>query len=253
MTENNINEIPVCPYSGQPLLSINNKTLYLEELDLNDRNQGVFNHFTKQILREDILCSFGLKADKKILLEGRIQTGKENIAIAIANELCLPLAVIRSDLLLLLNSENFLKSLQEIFSFVKKNFILFFKQMDLFSSIQQLSLLNCADYNNVISIFSYDLNIYIPRPYQENKFDEHFFYSICSNYGNDLKDILCLRLRNIKTDFQYDDKEVSELLGRYSYISISQIIQKTLVTNITNNKDILTINDLKKTCKIFNF
>lgn len=103
----------------------------LSEITLSKQNQGVINEIVEEYHRAELLKSYGLLPRNRLMLIGPPGNGKTTLAEAIANELMLPLLIVRYEGLIGSFLGETASRLQKIFDYIRQQkCVLFFDEFD---------------------------------------------------------------------------------------------------------------------------
>lgn len=103
----------------------------LSEISLSDQSQDLIKEFVEEYHRADLLKSYGLSPRNRLMLIGPPGNGKTTLAEAIANQLMVPLLIVRYEGLIGSFLGETASRLQKIFDYIRQQkCVLFFDEFD---------------------------------------------------------------------------------------------------------------------------
>jgi SpoVK/Ycf46/Vps4 family AAA+-type ATPase len=253
-----ISDIPVDKERGLPLLDIRQPQRSLEELVLPHQSIVAIEELLEEQRRQDVLHSYGMQASGKVIFYGPPGCGKTLAAETIAFELDHPLAIVRLDALVSSYLGETAANLRKIFDFIAQHLlVVLFDEFDAIGKERSDSSEH-GELRRVVNAVLQMMDAYqgqsliIAATNHEQildsaiwrRFDETIEFPFPSE--EQLIQILKLKLRGIRRQFELDDKELLNSFIGLSGADIERVVRRAIKRMILRNQEFLTVKDLKK-------
>lgn len=259
--QNGRSALPVPPVDkerGLPLLDIRQAQRPLEEMVLPESSQVAIEELLEEHRRADILRSFGMKPSGKIIFHGPPGCGKTLAAEVIAFELDLPLAIVRLDALVSSFLGETAANLRKVFDFIAEYpMVALFDEFDAIGKERADSgehgelrrvvnaVLQMMDaYQGKSLILAATNHEQILDSAIWRRFDETIDFPLPSR--DQIKQILSLKLRGVRRQFELDEKSLLDLFSKRSGADIERIVRRAVKRMILRSQEFLTVKDLKQ-------
>ncbi|AYO05888.1 AAA family ATPase [Vibrio parahaemolyticus] len=250
-------EPPTDKESGVPLVDIRQANRSIEDLVLNKRTLEIIEDVLEEHRREDVLRSYGMVPAEKILFFGPPGCGKTLTAESMAYELERPLAIVRLDSLVSSFLGETAANLRKVFDFIAKHKLLVLfdefdalgKERDDGSEHGELrrvvnAVLQMMDsYDGKSTIIAATNHEQILDSAIWRRFDEIVEFPEIDQ--NQLQDLLQLKLRGVRREFDLDSSELHAIFRDKSPAIIERIIRRAVKRMILKGKEFLTIRMLR--------
>lgn len=254
------NVLPLPPTDkeqGLPLLDMRHPQRSLEQIIVNKNTHSAIDELIEENRRADLLQSYGMKPSKKVLFYGPPGCGKTLAAEVIAFELDLPLAIVRLDVIVSSLLGETATNLRRVFDFISKNsLVVLFDEFDAIGKersdssehgeLRRLvnSVLQMMDaYQGKSIILAATNHQHILDTAIWRRFDETLEFPIPEN--NLVPEILSLKLRGVRREFEVEEKEILDLFVNKSGADIERVIRRAIKRMILKGQEFLTTKDLK--------
>jgi SpoVK/Ycf46/Vps4 family AAA+-type ATPase len=253
-----ISDIPVDKERGLPLLDIRQPQRSLEELILPEQSIVAIEELLEEHRRQDLLRSYGMQASGKVIFYGPPGCGKTLAAETIAFELDHPLAIVRLDTLISSYLGETAANLRKIFDFIAQHWlVVLFDEFDAIGKERSDSSEH-GELHRVVNAVLQMMDAYqgqsliLAATNHEQildsaiwrRFDETIEFPLPNE--EQLIQILKLKLRGIRRQFELDDKELLNSFTALSGADIERVIRRAIKRMILRNQEFLTVKDLKK-------
>jgi len=254
------NVLPLPPTDkeqGLPLLDMRHPQRSLEQIIVNKNTHSAIDELIEENRRADLLQSYGMKPSKKVLFYGPPGCGKTLAAEVIAFELDLPLAIVRLDVIVSSLLGETATNLRRVFDFISKNsLVVLFDEFDAIGKersdsgehgeLRRLvnSVLQMMDaYQGKSIILAATNHQHILDTAIWRRFDDTLEFPIPEN--DLVPEILSLKLRGVRREFEVEEKEVLDLFVNKSGADIERVIRRAIKRMILKGQEFLTTKDLK--------
>ena len=252
-----IPNVPVDQERGLPLLDIKQPRRSLEEIILFGQSTLAIEELLEEHRRQDVLQTYGMKASGKVLFYGPPGCGKTLAAEVIAFELDLPLVIVRLDGLISSYLGETAANLSKIFDFITQYpMVVLFDEFDAIGKerddrgehgeLRRLvnAVLQMMDaYQGQSLILAATNHEQMLDSAIWRRFDETIEFSIPNK--EQLIQILKLKLRGIRRQFELDDKELLERFEGLSGADVERVVRRAIKRMILKNQEFLALKDLK--------
>ncbi len=249
---------PVDKERGLPLLDIRQAQRPLEEMVLPESSQVAIEELLEEHRRADVLRSFGMKPSGKVIFHGPPGCGKTLAAEVIAFELDLPLAIVRLDALVSSFLGETAANLRKVFEFIAEYpMVALFDEFDAIGKERSDSgehgelrrvvnaVLQMMDaYQGKSLILAATNHEQILDSAIWRRFDETIDFPLPNR--DQIKQILSLKLRGVRRQFELDEKPLLDLFGKRSGADIERIVRRAVKRMILRSQEFLTVKDLKQ-------
>ncbi len=251
-------KIPTDKERGLPLLDIHQPRRTIEELILPEDSLLVIEELLEEHRRQDVLRSYGMKASNKVIFFGPPGCGKTLAAEVIASELDYPLAIVRLDALVSSYLGETAANLRKVFDFISQ-----YPMVALFDEFDALgkerndgsehgelrrvvnAVLQMMDaYQGQSLLLAATNHEHILDTAIWRRFDETISFPLPAQAQT--AQILALKLRGVRREFEIEDKKVLILFKALSGADIERVIRRAVKRIILKNQEFLTIKDIKK-------
>ena len=253
--------LPVPPADkerGLPLLDIRQAHRPLEEMVLPESSQVAIEELLEEHRRADVLRSFGMKPSGKVIFHGPPGCGKTLAAEVIAFELDLPLAIVRLDALVSSFLGETAANLRKVFDFIAEYpMVALFDEFDAIGKERADSgehgelrrvvnaVLQMMDaYQGKSLILAATNHEQILDSAIWRRFDETIDFPLPN--AEQIKQILSLKLRGVRRQFELDEKPLLDLFSKRSGADIERVVRRAVKRMILRSQEFLTVKDLKQ-------
>jgi SpoVK/Ycf46/Vps4 family AAA+-type ATPase len=248
---------PVDKERGLPLLDIKQPHRSLEEIILPELSILALEELLEEHRRSDVLSSYGMKASSKVMFYGPPGCGKTLAAEVIAFELDRPLAIVRLDALVSSFLGETAANLRKVFDFIADHpMVVLFDEFDAIGKERGDSgehgelrrvvnaVLQMMDaYQGQSLILAATNHEQLLDTAIWRRFDE--IIEITMPNTSQLGQLLKLKLRGVRRQFELDDKQLASKLANKSGADIERIVRRATKRMILRSQEFLTIKDLK--------
>lgn len=249
---------PVDKERGLPLLDIRQAQRPLEEMVLPESSQVAIEELLEEHRRADVLRSFGMKPSGKVIFHGPPGCGKTLAAEVIAFELDFPLAIVRLDALVSSFLGETAANLRKVFDFIAEYpMVVLFDEFDAIGKERSDSgehgelrrvvnaVLQMMDaYQGKSLILAATNHEQILDSAIWRRFDETIDFPLPNR--DQIKQILSLRLRGVRRQFELDEKPLLDFFSKRSGADIERIVRRAVKRMILRSQEFLTVKDLKQ-------
>lgn len=246
-----LNNMPTSKDNGLELLE--ERIASRNELDivLSDKTQSAVDEILMEHNRSDVLRSYGMQPAQKLLFCGPPGCGKTLAAEVMANNLCLPLVLVRLDSVISSFLGETASNLRKIFDYVSAQpAVALFDEFDALAKDRG----DNADHgelkravNAVLQMMdSYQgSSILIATTNYEalldhavwRRFDETIHFELPTQ--KEIKRLLALKLSSVHKEFDASSDEISSQFEGMSYADIERILRRAVKDMILSKKDCL--------------
>ncbi|MAY43454.1 MULTISPECIES: ATP-binding protein [unclassified Neptuniibacter] len=251
-----IDNTPVDSERGFSLVDLKTPQRALEEIILPESVIHTIEELLEEHRRSDTLRSFGLKASNKVMFYGPPGCGKTLTAEVIAYELNSPLAVVRLDALVSSFLGETAANLRKVFDFIAEHqLVVLFDEFDAIGKERSdsgehgelrrvvNSVLQMIDaYQGKSLILAATNHEQILDTAIWRRFDE--IIEIPLPNETQLSQLLQLKLRGVRRQFELDDKDLISKLKDRSGADIERIVRRATKRMILRSQEFITIKDL---------
>ena len=251
-------KVPTDKERGLPLLDIHQPKRAIDELILPDDSLLAIEELLEEHRREDVLRSYGMKASNKVIFFGPPGCGKTLAAEVIASELDYPLAIVRLDALVSSYLGETAANLRKVFDFISQ-----YPMVALFDEFDALgkerndgsehgelrrvvnAVLQMMDaYQGQSLLLAATNHEHILDTAIWRRFDETISFPLPSQAQT--AQILTLKLRGVRREFEIEDKKVLGLFKSLSGADIERVIRRAVKRMILRNQEFLDIKHIQK-------
>ncbi|WP_417861588.1 AAA family ATPase [Vreelandella venusta] len=250
-------ESPKDKERGFDLLDVKQPSKSSEELIVGDRTNNHLQDFIEEHRRADVLKSYGLKPSDKTLFYGPPGCGKTLAAEVIAYELDRPLGIVRLDALVSSFLGETAANLRTIFDYISSvEMVILFDEFDAIGKERGdssehgelrrvvnavLQMMDAYSGKSIILAATNHEKILDTAIWR--RFDEAIFFDLPS--GKEICEILRLKLRGVRRQFEINDPNVVYLFEGKSGADIERVLRRSIKKMILKNKEFLSITDIK--------
>tara|TARA_R110002124_G_scaffold276246_1_gene446952 strand:- start:1654 stop:2634 length:981 start_codon:yes stop_codon:yes gene_type:complete len=242
---------------GFPLLDIKQPQRPIEELILSEISYSSIEELLEEHRRSDLLSSYGVKPSGKVIFYGPPGCGKTLTAEIIASELEIPLAIVRIDALVSSFLGETAANLRKIFDFISDNeLVVLFDEFDAIGK-ERTDSGEHGELRRVVNAVLQLMDAYQGRSiilaatnHEEildsaiwRRFDETIDFPLPGKVQ--VKQLLELKLRGVRRQFEIDDDSVVKLFESCSGADIERIIRRAVKRMILRSQEFLTLKELK--------
>lgn len=250
-------DVPVDKERGLPLLDVRVPKRSLDEVILPPSSAAALEEMLEENRRADVLRSYGMKAAGKVIFFGPPGCGKTLAAEVVAFELDRPLAIVRLDALVSSFLGETAANLRKVFDFIALHpFVVLFDEFDAIGKERGDSD-NHGELRRVVNAVLQMMDSYegrsliIAATNHERildsaiwrRFDESIEFPLPD--VEQLKEILTLKLRGVRRQFDIDDKEVLNEFKGKSGADVERVIRRAAKRMILREQEFLTFKELK--------
>lgn len=248
--------VPTDKERGLPLLDIRQPQRTLEEMVLPRLTQASIEELLEEHRRQDVLRSYGMRASDKILFFGPPGCGKTLAAEVIACELDLPLAIVRLDALVSSYLVETAANLRKVFDFIAQYpLVALFDEFDALGK-ERADNSEHGELRRVVNAVLQMMDAYqgksliIAATNHEQildsavwrRFDDTLEFPLPT--PELLPQVLKLKLRGVRRQFENDDTEATTLFTGMSPADIERVARRAIKRMILRNQEFLTLKDL---------
>ncbi|EPA1180234.1 ATP-binding protein [Vibrio fluvialis] len=258
---NGRNILPIPPVDkerGLPLLDIRQAQRSIEEIILPSTSLASVEELLEEHRRADVLRSYGMKPSGKVIFHGPPGCGKTLAAEVIAFELDLPLAIVRLDALVSSFLGETAANLRKVFEFIAEQpMVVLFDEFDAIGKERSDSGEH-GELRRVVNAVLQMMDAYVGKSlilaatnHEQildsaiwRRFDETIDFPLPN--VEQVQQILSLKLRGVRRQFEIDEKPVLNLFEKRSGADIERIIRRAVKRMILRGQEFLTMKDLKQ-------
>lgn len=249
---------PVDKERGLPLLDIRQAHRSLEEMVLPEAGYAAVEELLEEHRRADVLRSYGMKPAGKVIFHGPPGCGKTLAAEVIAFELDMPLAIVRLDALVSSFLGETAANLRKVFDFIAEHqMVVLFDEFDAIGKERSDSAEH-GELRRVVNAVLQMMDVYqgksliLAATNHEQildnaiwrRFDESIDFPLPNQ--EQIKQILSLKLRGVRRQFEVDDKSLLDLFKNRSGSDLERVVRRAVKRMILRSQEFLTIKDLKQ-------
>ncbi len=250
--------IPMDQERGLPLLGLREPGRDLEDVVLTEENQQVIDDILEQHHRADVLRSYGLRPADKLLFCGPPGCGKTLTAEVVAAELSLPLALIRLDSVVSSYLGETAANLRKVFDFIDSTpMVALFDEFDSLGK-ERADASEHGELKRVVNAVLQMLDAYqgksliIAATNHEGmldsaiwrRFEEVLIFSLPTR--EQLAQLLKIKLRGVRRDFELDDERVLALFPGMSHADVERVLRHAIKEMILKGQEFLQFRHLEK-------
>ena len=249
--------VPVDKERGLPLLEIRQPSRSLDEIVLPESSSDAVEEILEENRRADVLRTYGMKAISKVIFFGPPGCGKTLAAEVVACELDMPLAIVRLDTLVSSYLGETAANLRQIFDFISQYpMVVLFDEFDAIGKERGDSgdhgelrrvvnaVLQMMDaYQGKSLILAATNHEHILDSAIWRRFDDAIEFPLPDKHQ--LLELMKLKLRGIRRQFEVEDDEVLSLFIGKSGADLERIVRRAIKRMILRSQEFLTLKDLK--------
>lgn len=250
--------IPMDQERGLPLLGLREPGRDLEDVVLTEENQQVIDDILEQHHRADVLRSYGLRPADKLLFCGPPGCGKTLTAEVVAAELSLPLALVRLDSVVSSYLGETAANLRKVFDFIDSTpMVALFDEFDSLGK-ERADASEHGELKRVVNAVLQMLDAYqgksliIAATNHEGmldsaiwrRFEEVLIFSLPTR--EQLAQLLKIKLRGVRRDFELDDERVLALFPGMSHADVERVLRHAIKEMILKGQEFLQFRHLEK-------
>lgn len=249
--------IPEAEERALPLAEIKEPVRDLEDVILSEENRDLVERLLRERRREDSLSSFGLRPIERLLFCGPPGCGKTLTAEVIATELCLPLAIIRLDSVVSSYLGATTSNLRKIFDFIEEwPVVALFDEFDAIAKTRS-DQTDHGELRRLVNAFLQMADDYrgdsliVAATNHEGvldraiwrRFEELLIFELPE--PADIRQLLELKLRGARRDFEIEDVPVREWFLGMSYADIERVVLRAVKTMALEHQEFLDLEKLE--------
>ena len=249
--------VPVDKERGLPLLDIRQPSRSLDEIVLPESSSDAVEEILEENRRADVLRTYGMKAISKVIFFVPPGCGKTLAAEVVACELDMPLAIVRLDTLVSSYLGETAANLRQIFDFISQYpMVVLFDEFDAIGKERGDSgdhgelrrvvnaVLQMMDaYQGKSLILAATNHEHILDSAIWRRFDDAIEFPLPDKHQ--LSELMKLKLRGIRRQFELEDDEVLSLFLGKSGADLERIVRRAIKRMILRSQEFLTLKDLK--------
>lgn len=245
-------DVPSDKERGLPLIEMREATRGQGEIVLSDTNASIIEEIAQEYLRSDVLRSYGLRPSGKLLFCGPPGCGKTLAAEVLAYELDRPLGIVRIDTVISSYLGETAANLRKVFDFASQNtIVLLFDEFDAIAK-ERSDASEHGELKRVVNSVLQMMDgfqsetLFVCTSNHERildsaiwrRFDEVLFFERPSL--QQIRQLLSLKLRAVRTDFSLEDTAVSSQFNGFSHADIERILRRAIKDMILQKREFLT-------------
>lgn len=249
---------PIDKERGFPLLDIKQPQRSIEDIILKSSSVSALEELLEEHRRADVLRSYGMKPASKAIFFGPPGCGKTLAAEVIAYELDRPLAVVRLDALVSSFLGETAANLRKVFEFIADHpMVVLFDEFDAIGK-ERDDATEHGELRRVVNAVLQMMDAYqgqsliLAATNHEQildtaiwrRFDESIEFPLPE--AEQIQQILQLKLRGMRRQFELDDNELLKLFEKRSGADIERIIRRSVKRALLRSQEFLTLKDLKQ-------
>ncbi len=235
-----------------PLLQIKEPMRCLEDVVLSDVNASLMNELLQEHHRVELLSSYGLYPADKLLFCGPPGCGKTLTAEVLANEIGLPLAVVRIDSVISSFLGETASHLRQVFDFVSSvPMVVLFDEFDAIAK-ERSDEAEHGELKRVVNAFLQMLDAYEGKSILVaatnhdrildsavwRRFDEVLVFELPNL--EQLCRLLAVKLRGLRREFETDDARIAGCFKGLSHADVERVIRRAAKDMVLAGKDFLS-------------
>lgn len=245
-------EIPSDKESGLELLELREPTKALKDVVLSGENLAQIERVILEHNRNELIKSYGLRPVNKVLFYGPPGCGKTIASEVIANELSYTLAIVRLDSVISSYLGQTASNLRKVFDFISQGtYVVLFDEFDAFAKERGIDSEH-GELKRVVNAFlqmidSFTGNsILIAATNHEGLLDSAVWrrFDVVVEFSKpdckQIKELLKNKLRGVRRDFEFDEKEIAPLFIGMSHADIERVILASIKSMILEGREFLT-------------
>lgn len=237
---------------GLPLLHVKEPVRRFEDVVLSDENKSLIEEILVEYHRVELLRSHGLYPVDRILFCGPPGCGKTLTAEVIANELSLPLAIVRTDSVISSYLGETAANIRKVFDFVSSiPMVVLFDEFDALAK-ERSDDAEHGELKRVVNAFLQMMDAYegksllIAATNHERILDtavwRRFDEVLSFDYPNleQVRRLLAVKLRGVRREFEVEDARISGMFKGMSHADIERVIRRAIKDMVVSGKEFLT-------------
>jgi SpoVK/Ycf46/Vps4 family AAA+-type ATPase len=248
--------VPTDKERGLPLLDIRQPQRSLEELVLPRLTQSAIDELIEEHRRVDVLRTYGLRASSKVLFFGPPGCGKTLAAEVIACELDMQLAIVRLDAMVSSYLGETSANLRKVFDFIAQYpLVALFDEFDALGKERAdgsehgelrrvvnavLQMMEAYQGNSLLIAATNHEQILDSAVWR--RFDDTLEFPLPDSEL--LPQVLQLKLRGVRRQFETDATEVVDLFKGLSPADVERVVRRAVKRMILRNQEFLSVKDL---------
>lgn len=251
-------KVPTDSERGLSLLSLREPTRSLHDVVLSEINLATVEDIIEQHNRTDVLRSYGLWPTNKILFCGPPGCGKTVTAELVAHELDRPLVLVRIDSVVSSYLGETASNLRKVFEFIESvPVVALFDEFDAIGKERS----DDAEHGELKRVVNGVLqmldgyngrSIIIAATNHESmldkaiwrRFEDVLFF--CLPTKKQLEELLKIKLRGVRRDFDIDEDDVLKLFDGLSHADVENILRRAIKEMVLSGQDFLQQRHLLK-------
>ncbi|MBI1424966.1 MAG: AAA family ATPase [Gammaproteobacteria bacterium] len=247
-----LEQLPQDSERGLPLLYVKEPVRCFEDVVLSDENKSLIEEILVEYHRVELLRSHGLYPVDRILFCGPPGCGKTLTAEIIANELSLPLAIVRTDSVISSYLGETAANIRKVFDFVSSiPMVVLFDEFDALAK-ERSDDAEHGELKRVVNAFLQMMDAYegksllIAATNHEKILDtavwRRFDEVLSFDYPNleQIRRLLSVKLRGVRREFETDDSRISNMFKGMSHADIERVIKRAIKDMVVSGKEFLT-------------
>ena len=244
--------IPKDKERNLPLLQIKEAVRRMEDVVLSDENASLLSELLQEHHRAEALQSYGLYPADRLLFCGPPGCGKTLTAEVLANELGLPLAIVRIDSVVSSFLGETAANLRQVFDFIATiPMVVLFDEFDALAK-ERADTAEHGELKRVVNAFLQMLDAYegksilVAATNHERildaaiwrRFDEVLVFE--SPNLEQLRRLLSIKLRGLRREFEIEEARITSMFKGMSHADVERVLRRAAKDMVLTGKEFLS-------------